>query len=90
MPKNVQAILLEEMEGSSDLLNRQLADGYWADIDRLKAEGVEIYQLPAEERARWKQAAQPYIDKLVDKMGDVGQMGLKIANEINKQYPYPR
>ncbi|MBN2060662.1 MAG: TRAP transporter substrate-binding protein DctP [Deltaproteobacteria bacterium] len=88
MPKNIRDILVKEVRASTDRLNKELADAYWSDLDRLKADGAEIYALPREERDKWKKTVQPFTDKLLEKMREAGQKTLQIADDVNKQYPY--
>jgi TRAP-type C4-dicarboxylate transport system substrate-binding protein len=88
MPKKTQDILAEEVRKSTDTLNQLLIDDHYSSLDNLAAAGMEIYALPKAERDKWKAAAQPAIDELLSKTGDTGQKAMKIASDINKQYPY--
>jgi hypothetical protein len=57
------------------------------DIEDLGTSGVEVFKVPASERAIWKKAVSPYTEKQLSIMGDVGKKVLKIAEEANRRFP---
>ncbi|RPE67029.1 TRAP-type C4-dicarboxylate transport system substrate-binding protein [Pacificibacter maritimus] len=50
----------------------------------VEKQGNEIHQIPAEEIARWAEAAQPIHDEWVVKLNDAGYDGQAVLNRINE------
>jgi TRAP-type C4-dicarboxylate transport system substrate-binding protein len=88
LPKDVQDALLEEHQQMAHDLNALYEVLVTTNPDTLASHGVEIYILPKEERDKWHQAMQPWIDEKMNAMGDFGKKVQKIADEINEKYPY--
>jgi TRAP-type C4-dicarboxylate transport system substrate-binding protein len=88
LPKDVQDALLEEHQKMAHDLNALYEVLVTTNPDTLASHGVEIYVLPKEERERWRQAIQPWVDEQMAKMGDFADKIQKIADEINEKYPY--
>ena len=61
----------------------------WKETDRkaLLALGAEIYDLPKEERERWRAVMQPYIDKKIAALKSLGVQIKKIMDEANSAHP---
>jgi len=57
-------------------------------IQLFKKMGIDVYILPKDERARWAQLVQPYINEQLNGLGDFGQQIKAIADKVNAQYPY--
>ncbi len=87
IPKNIQDILIEEAQKTSKIISDTEMVKFEKDIEELGAAGVEVYNVPASERARWKEAVRPYTEKQLRVMGDVGKKVLKIAEEANSKFP---
>jgi len=86
LPKEIQNIMFEEAQKTSKIISDTEMVKFQKDIEALAAIGVKVYNVPMSERNRWKEAAQPYIKKQLDVMGDVGEKILKIAEEANSKY----
>ena len=87
LPKKIQDILHEEAQKTSKIISDTEMIKFEKDIEYLAAAGVKVYEVPASERARWREAARPYFEKQLSVMGDVGKEILKIADEANSKYP---
>jgi TRAP-type C4-dicarboxylate transport system substrate-binding protein len=88
LPKDVQDALLKEHQQMAHDLNALYEVLVTTNPDTLAANGVEIYILPKDERDRWHQAMQPWIDEKMSAMGDFGKKVQQIADKINAKYPY--
>ena len=87
LPKKIQDILIEEAQKTSKIISDTEMVNFEKDIEELGTMGVDVYQVPAAERARWKKAVQPCTEKQLKVMGDVGDKILKIAEEANSKFP---
>jgi len=87
LPGDIQDILLEEAQKSSDDIDAWLVTEWDADFARLADAGVEIYHVPQSEIDRWKAACQPYTDQQMAIYGDFGVQVQQIADEANAMYP---
>lgn len=87
LPGDIQDILLEEAQKSSDTLDEWLLGEWEADFARLADAGVEIYYVPQAEIDRWKAAISPYIEQQLVIMGEFGEKVMEIAEEANSKYP---
>jgi len=88
LPRDVQDALLEEHQQMAHDLNALYEVLVTTNPDTLAGHGVDIYILPEDERERWRQAIQPWVDEKMEAMGDFGKKIQKIADEINEKYPY--
>jgi len=88
LPDDVQKALLKEHQQMADDLNALYEVLVTTNPQTLADKGVTVYVLPKEERDRWHQAIQPYVDQQLNKMGDFGKKITEIANKINAKYPY--
>jgi TRAP-type C4-dicarboxylate transport system substrate-binding protein len=59
-----------------------------SDLKVFKEKGVTVHYLPKAERDRWAKQLDPYVEKQLSSFGDLGQKVKKIAEEVNKKYPY--
>jgi TRAP-type C4-dicarboxylate transport system substrate-binding protein len=88
LPKDIQAILLEEgLEMGQEVGNASLKREEETP-NQLAEFGMEIYVLPKAERDRWQELIRPYNDELIAGMGDFGQRLVQIADQVNSEYPY--
>lgn len=87
MPKHIQDILLEEAQKTSKIISDTEMVKFEKDIEALAAAGVKVYDVLPAERDRWKEAARPYTEKQLERMGDVGRKVVKIAEEANRKFP---
>jgi TRAP-type transport system periplasmic protein len=88
MPKDIQNILVEETNKSTDKISSFYIGFYKDCINKLSESGVEVYFVPKAERDRWKSAASKYIGEQEVIMGEVGQKIKSIAEKANKEFPY--
>jgi len=58
------------------------------DLKNLKERGVSVYYLPKAERDKWAKQLESYKEKEFSNFGELGQKVKKIADEVNKKYPY--
>ena len=87
MPSNIQQIFLEEAQKACDEMNAYQIKA-WKETDRkiLTELGAKIYDVPKTERDRWKAIVQPYIDKKIEALGDLGIRIRKIMDEANRNH----
>ena len=88
MPLEIQAVFLEEAQKACDEMNSYQIKA-WKETDRkaLIGLGAEIYDVPNAERERWKAIVQPYIDKKIAALGNLGVQIKKIMDEANSAHP---
>jgi TRAP-type C4-dicarboxylate transport system substrate-binding protein len=84
MPSNIRQIFLEEARKACDAMNAYQLKA-WKETDRqtLAGLGAKIYDVPEEERERWKSIVQPYTDKKIAALGDLGARIKRIMDEAN-------
>ena len=89
MPPNIQKILSEEAIASAEWMNKTV-DGELGDKDMkyFKDKGTSVYFVPKAERDKWEKVLAPYKEKQIASLGEFGQKVKKIADELNKKYPY--
>ena len=80
-----QEILLEECQQCETELNDYLADYAETSLTELENVGVEVYYLPAAERARWIEASQSVLDDFFAQIGEAdAQKILDAAGQANQ------
>jgi len=90
LPKEVQQVIIDEATQMHRERVRISLDTYENHHIRLLKQNMkEVYFLPRAERERWKVAVASYVEGLLRDMGDFGAEVKKIAEEVNKRYPYP-
>lgn len=87
LPKKIQDALVEEAQKQSDVIDEWLVGEWEKDFQAIADAGVEIYYVPEDELAKWRQACQPVIDSLMAQYGDFGDKVMAIADEANAKYP---
>jgi TRAP-type C4-dicarboxylate transport system substrate-binding protein len=88
LPKDIQKILVEEGDGLTKSANEFFTGMYDENKTFLSGHGIDVYVLPAAERAKWHDAAWPVSQKIIADMGDWGKDLVKVADEVNAKYPY--
>ncbi len=88
MPKDIQDIILDEAKTAEGNIKTITLKIYYSYIDELNA-NMEVYNLPAAERAKWQAAVKPIVDDMLSKMGSFADQVTKTADDANKKYPYP-
>jgi TRAP-type C4-dicarboxylate transport system substrate-binding protein len=88
MPADMQRTFLDEAQKACDEMNAYQIRA-WRESDRnaLKELGAEIYDVPREERERWKAIVKPYIDKKIAGLGDLGVEIRRIMDKANSEHP---
>jgi TRAP-type C4-dicarboxylate transport system substrate-binding protein len=89
MPPHIQKILSEEAIASSEWMNKTV-DGELGEKDMkyFKDKGTSVYFVPKAERDRWEKVLAPYKEKQIAALGEFGQKVKKIADDLNKKFPY--
>ena len=77
----VQEALLNAGEGVADSLGELITADNEAAIETMKEAGVEIIELPDEERAKMVEASKKYIDEWVERVGNIGLDGEALLEE---------
>jgi TRAP-type C4-dicarboxylate transport system substrate-binding protein len=88
LPKDIQDIILDEAKKSEAEVNRLTLKIYYTYLDELN-KNMEVYNLPAAERAKWQAILQPVVDEMLAQMGGFADQVKKTAEDANKKYPYP-
>lgn len=89
MPPHIQKILQEETARAADWMGKTLVTELpESDLKVFKEKGVSVHFLPKEEREKWAKQLEPYKEKQLSSFGELGQKIKKIAEEMNKKYPY--
>jgi len=87
LPKDVQDIMLEEAQKQSTVIDEWLRGEWVKDFELITAAGVEIYEVPAAEVDRWKDACQGIIDEQMAIYGDFGVKVMAIVDAANAKFP---
>ncbi len=88
LPKDIQDLLVEEGWNFHHSAN-DFFIGAYADSNQFLADnGVEIYNLPKEERDKWHDLVWPISEKSLADMGDFGPRVMEVANKVNAEFPY--
>ena len=89
MPPHIQKILKEETDRAAEWMSKvlitELPD---SDLKVFKEKKVTVYYLPKAERERWAKKLEPFKEKQLSSFGELGQKIKKIADDMNKKYPY--
>jgi TRAP-type C4-dicarboxylate transport system substrate-binding protein len=88
LPKDMQDLLVEEGMNFHKSANEFFIGAYKDANDFLAANGVEIYNLPKDERSKWHDLVWPVSEKLLADMGDFGPRVMDVANKVNAEFPY--
>lgn len=88
MSPDIQQIFTDEARRACEEMNEYQVRA-WRETDRsaLAELGAEIYDVPEEERERWKSIVQPYIDKKIADLGDLGMQIKRIMDRANSEHP---
>jgi TRAP-type C4-dicarboxylate transport system substrate-binding protein len=89
MPQNIKDILADETKKSAATLNGVFRGLYTDTQPKVAGLGVEVYKVPAAERAKWQAMMQPYIQSQLEKMGAEGTKVKQIADKMNSKYSKP-
>jgi TRAP-type C4-dicarboxylate transport system substrate-binding protein len=90
MPADLQQVMLDEGRAYQEDMNEIMAEFSfdWA-LGELEANGVDIYVLPPEERARWKAACEPIEEAYWELLGEEDAQIIKdAAAAANAKFPY--
>ena len=89
LPKDIQDIITEEALAAEQEINRLEIELYNKYLDELRANNMQVYDLPAAERAKWQEAVKPVVDAMLSNMGDFANDVKATADAANAKYPYP-
>jgi TRAP-type C4-dicarboxylate transport system substrate-binding protein len=89
MSPDLQKVMVDQGQKYQEDMNVAMKNfSYvWA-IDQFKKGGMEIYNLPQAERARWKTANQPVMDEYFKSLGNDAQFLRDAADKANSKFPY--
>jgi TRAP-type C4-dicarboxylate transport system substrate-binding protein len=88
LPKDIQDLLVEEGWNFHKSAN-EFFIGAYTDANKFLADnGVEIYNLPKDERDKWYDLVWPISEKSLADMGDFGPRVVEVANKVNAEFPY--
>ena len=88
LPKDMQDLLTEEGLNFHRSANEAFIGHYTTSNEVLVDNGVEIYNVPKEERDKWHELVWPVSEKSLADMGDFGTRVMKVAEEVNAKFPY--
>ena len=86
LPKNIQDILTEEGKAADEWLYNATKEEREKMIKTLKDNKVEVYILPPDESAKWREVVKPVYDLYLKAAGPDGKKLLDFAMEANKKY----
>ncbi len=88
MSAGIRNIFLDEAQKACDEMNSYQAKA-WKETDRksLIALGAKLYDVPKAERTRWKSIVQPYVDKKIAALGNLGVQIKQIMDKANSEHP---
>jgi TRAP-type C4-dicarboxylate transport system substrate-binding protein len=89
MPSDIQTILSEETKAAAASISDIMAGLYYTHIEEIGKTGVEQFFIPAAERAKWKEALSSFNAEQEKLMGDIMPKIKQLAEEANKNHPYP-
>jgi TRAP-type C4-dicarboxylate transport system substrate-binding protein len=89
MPPEIQQIMIEETQASSDWLAEVLVGELpKRDLEAFEKKATTVHYLPLEERAKWAKKLEPYKEEQMSKFGELGQKMKQIAKDVNERFPY--
>ncbi len=89
MPADIQSILLEETKATAATLNEIMAGLYYDHIKEIGDQGITQFFIPKAERDKWKEKVSPFNQEQEKLMGDIMPKIKQLAEEANKNHPYP-
>jgi TRAP-type C4-dicarboxylate transport system substrate-binding protein len=87
MPSNIQNILIEEASALGPSLSQQIMELDQQFRTDFADQGCDVYILPKDERDRWKEKVQPFLDEQWASLVDFGPKLKAIADEANEEFP---
>jgi TRAP-type C4-dicarboxylate transport system substrate-binding protein len=89
LPPDLQQVMIDEGQKYQETCIGIMRTASMVDaIANLKSKGVDVYNLPADEHAKWKAACQPIVDEYWKKMGADAKTIQDAVNAANSKYPY--
>jgi TRAP-type C4-dicarboxylate transport system substrate-binding protein len=88
MTPEVQQIFLSEAQKACEEMNAYQIRA-WKELDRKTLEnlGAVLYDVPKQERDRWKSILKPYIEQKLATLGDLGSEIRRIMETANREHP---
>ena len=88
MPEHIKNILMDETRRAAEKMHIEFLRLHTEDIENLKKKGISVHLVSPDERVKWSEKLQPYLEKEISSMGIFGMEIKKIADEVNKRFPY--
>jgi tripartite ATP-independent transporter DctP family solute receptor len=82
LPKELQEALLVAGKDTQEWSRKEVQKVEKELLEELKKQGMDIYYLPKDEKARWRAACKPAYDVVTSKTGDRGQKILEFAEKM--------
>jgi TRAP-type C4-dicarboxylate transport system substrate-binding protein len=88
MPPDIQKILSDDCQAAAaKMQQQQIQEREQTDLNTVKGFGVNVYDLPKDEYAKWKAALDPYTSKRLADMGDFGVQEKALLDKANADNP---
>jgi TRAP-type C4-dicarboxylate transport system substrate-binding protein len=89
LPPDLQKVMIDQGQKYGETCINIMRTASMVDaIQHLKDKGVDVYNLPADERAKWKAATQFIADDYWKQMGADAKTIQDAVNAANAKYPY--
>ena len=83
LPADVKEIIMAAGRDTQDFARKEVKKMDAESIELLKKKGMEIYNLPPEEREKWKKASVPQVQKVVlEKVGEKAKKMMEAAEKL--------
>jgi len=88
-PDDIKAIFDKLAADTEVATNEKMIGFYKQAAEEMKTNGMNMYNLPATERALWAEKVKPYSEELLGKVDPaVADQVRQITSELDKQFPY--
>jgi TRAP-type C4-dicarboxylate transport system substrate-binding protein len=89
MPDDIKAIFDKLAAEAEVATNAKMIELYYSELEEMKKNGMNTYNIPAAERAVWAEKVKPFSDEILSKVDPaVADEVRKIAQELDQQFPY--
>jgi tripartite ATP-independent transporter DctP family solute receptor len=82
LPKDIQEILSAAGKETQEWGRKEVQKVETEVLEELKKQGMDIYYLPKEEKAKWRAACKPAYDVVTAKTGERGRKILEFAEKV--------
>jgi TRAP-type C4-dicarboxylate transport system substrate-binding protein len=87
LSEDVQVILVEEGKKCGEVTTKNVEAVVMNSTGELKQSGMELYEVPAAERDRWRQACFALWQEEISKVGPAAEIIIAFVDEANKINP---